>query len=40
LVPRGFEVTGLFLDRSRSFGPELLEELVRVVIPAPLPVSP
>lgn len=40
LVPRGFEVTGLFLDRSRSFGPELLEELVRVVIPAPQPVIP
>jgi CheY-like chemotaxis protein len=40
LVARGFEVTGMFLERSRSFGPELLEELVRVVIPAPQPVTP
>jgi response regulator RpfG family c-di-GMP phosphodiesterase len=40
LVARGFEVTGMFLERSRSFGPELLEELVRVVIPAPKPVTP
>ncbi len=40
LVARGFEVNGMFLERSRSFGPELLEELVRVVIPAPQAASP
>lgn len=34
LVPRGFEVTSLFLERRRNFGPELLEEIVRVVVPA------
>jgi response regulator RpfG family c-di-GMP phosphodiesterase len=32
LVPRGFEVTNLFIDRSRSFGPELLNETVSVVV--------
>jgi response regulator RpfG family c-di-GMP phosphodiesterase len=35
LVPRGFEVTSLFMDRSRNFGPELLDEVIRVVVPAP-----
>ena len=34
LVPRGFEVTGPFLERIRNFGPELLAETVRVVVPA------
>ncbi|HKT72195.1 MAG TPA: response regulator [Steroidobacteraceae bacterium] len=34
LVPRGFEVTGVFLERVRSFGPDLLEEIVGVVVPA------
>lgn len=34
LVPRGFEVTGLFLEKSRNFGPELLAEMVKVVVPA------
>ena len=35
LVPRGFEVTSMFLDRSRNFGPDLLEEIIKVVVPAP-----
>jgi response regulator RpfG family c-di-GMP phosphodiesterase len=39
LVPRGFEVTSLFLERSRNFGPELLEEVVKVVVPAPTPIG-
>jgi hypothetical protein len=34
LVPRGFEVTSPFLERIRNFGPELLAEKVRVVVPA------
>jgi CheY-like chemotaxis protein len=34
LVPRGFEVTALFLDRRRNLGPELLDEVVRVIVPA------
>ena len=34
LVPRGFEVSSLFLERSRNFGSELLNEIVRVQIPA------
>jgi hypothetical protein len=34
LVPRGFEVTSLFVERARNFGPELLAESVKVVIPA------
>jgi len=37
LVSRGFEVTNLFLERSRNFGPELLDEIVKVVVPAPRP---
>jgi CheY-like chemotaxis protein len=40
LVPRGFEVTPMFLDRSRSFGPELLEEIIKVVVPAPKALDP
>jgi response regulator RpfG family c-di-GMP phosphodiesterase len=38
LVPRGFEVTAMFLDRSRNFGPELLDENVKVMVPAAKPV--
>jgi CheY-like chemotaxis protein len=34
LVPRGFEVTVLSLERIHNFGPELLAEQVKVVIPA------
>jgi response regulator RpfG family c-di-GMP phosphodiesterase len=34
LVPRGFEVTTLFIERSRNFGPELLDEIIKVVVPA------
>jgi response regulator RpfG family c-di-GMP phosphodiesterase len=34
LVSRGFEVTHLFIERSRSFGPDLLDEIVKVMVPA------
>jgi response regulator RpfG family c-di-GMP phosphodiesterase len=34
LVPRGFEVTELFMDRIRRFGPDLLAETVKVRVPA------
>jgi response regulator RpfG family c-di-GMP phosphodiesterase len=34
LAPRGLEITTLFLDRMRSFGPGLLAEQVKVLIPA------
>jgi hypothetical protein len=34
IVPRGFEVTPLFVERSRNFGPDLLDQVVRVVVPA------
>jgi hypothetical protein len=34
LVSRGFEVTNMFLERSRNFGPELLDEVIKVVVPA------
>lgn len=34
IVPRGFEVTNLFIERCQNFGPELLDEVVRVVVPA------
>ena len=34
LVSRGFEVTTLFLERTRNFGPELLDEVIQVVVPA------
>jgi hypothetical protein len=33
LVPRGFEVTTAFLERIPNFGPELLAEKVRVLVP-------
>jgi len=39
LVPRGFEVTSLFIERSRNFGEELLEEEVKVMIPAAKPLT-
>jgi response regulator RpfG family c-di-GMP phosphodiesterase len=39
LVPRGFEVTSLFMDRMSFFGPDLLAERVRVIIPAALALS-
>jgi CheY-like chemotaxis protein len=32
LVARGFEVTSVFLERMRNFGPELLNEAVRVQV--------
>jgi response regulator RpfG family c-di-GMP phosphodiesterase len=32
LVARGFEVTSLFLERARNFGPDLLNESVRVMV--------
>ena len=34
LVARGFEVSNAFLERSRNFGPELLNEIIKVQIPA------
>lgn len=32
LVARGFEVTPLFLERARNFGPDLLNESVKVLV--------
>ena len=32
LVPRGFEVTQLFLEKRRNFGPDLLNEVVKVAV--------
>lgn len=40
LVPRGFEVTEVFLDRIRKFGPDLLAESVKVRVPAAVPLDP
>lgn len=37
LVTRGFEVTSLFLERARNFGPDLLEESVKVLIRGAVP---
>jgi response regulator RpfG family c-di-GMP phosphodiesterase len=34
LVPRGFEVSSLFIERTRSFGPELLSKSIKVLVPA------
>jgi hypothetical protein len=34
LVPRGFEVTEMFMERIRKFGPDLLAEQVKVRVPA------
>jgi len=39
LVTRGFEVTNLFLERTRNFGPELLNESVKVLVRAAKPAS-
>jgi response regulator RpfG family c-di-GMP phosphodiesterase len=39
LVPRGFEVTSLFLERIGNFGPTLLSETVKVIVPAAKPVA-
>jgi CheY-like chemotaxis protein len=35
LVPKGFEVTEAFLERSRNFGPRVLQEKVRMMTAAP-----
>jgi hypothetical protein len=32
LVPKGFEVTEPFLERVRNFGPNILQEKVRVTL--------
>jgi len=32
LVARGFEVTPVFLERARNFGPDLLNETIRVLV--------
>jgi CheY-like chemotaxis protein len=34
LVPHGFEVTGMFLERLRHFGPDLLNETIKVMAPS------
>lgn len=39
LVARGFEVSGIFLERIRNFGPDLLGETVKVLIPAAQPIA-
>jgi response regulator RpfG family c-di-GMP phosphodiesterase len=39
LIPRGLEVTPMFLERIKTFGPELLAEVVKVQIPAAKAVS-
>jgi response regulator RpfG family c-di-GMP phosphodiesterase len=39
LVTRGFEVTSLFLERARNFGPDLLNESVKVLVRAAQPAS-
>jgi response regulator RpfG family c-di-GMP phosphodiesterase len=39
LVPRGFEVTAAFLERVGNFGPEILAERVRVLVPAAKPAG-
>ncbi len=38
LVPRGFEVTAVFLERVRNFGPDLLSEQIKVLVPAAKPL--
>ena len=40
LVPSGFEVTPIFLERMRHFGPELLSELVAIDDEAPASEAP
>jgi response regulator RpfG family c-di-GMP phosphodiesterase len=39
LAQRGLEINTAFLERMRSFGPGLLAEQVKVLIPAPKPVA-
>jgi response regulator RpfG family c-di-GMP phosphodiesterase len=39
LVPKGFEVTAVFLERIPRFGPELLAQRVRVMVPVPRPAG-
>lgn len=39
LVPRGFEVTSVFLERARNFGPDLLNESVKVLVGAAHPAA-
>jgi hypothetical protein len=39
LVTRGFEVTSVFLERARNFGPDLLNESVKVMVRGALPVG-
>jgi hypothetical protein len=34
LVARGFEVSSTFLERIQNFGPDLLGETVKVMVPA------
>lgn len=34
LVPRGFEVSETFLERMRNFGPTILAEKIKVLVPA------
>jgi hypothetical protein len=40
LVPRGYEVSSTFLERIRYFGPDLLNETVKVLVPAPRVATP
>jgi response regulator RpfG family c-di-GMP phosphodiesterase len=37
LVARGFEVTPIFLERARNFGPDLMNEIVRVLVDSTKP---
>ncbi len=39
LVPKGFEVTPMFLERIRNYGPDLLAEKIKVLAPVGIPVS-
>jgi response regulator RpfG family c-di-GMP phosphodiesterase len=39
LVPRGFEVTPTFMERIRNYGPDLLAEKIKVLVPAGHPES-
>lgn len=39
LVPRGFEVSETFLQRLNNFGSGLLDEKIKVLVPAAAPVS-
>jgi hypothetical protein len=39
LVPRGFEVTPTFMERIRNYGPDLLAEKIKVLVPIGHPES-